>query len=63
MNSPTLTKREKEMLGFIRQGITSSKEIAQKTGLFYRTVETHVHNAMKKTSINQRIKIFSLCKD
>lgn len=47
----SLTKREKEILGFISRGMTS-QEIAKELFLSPRTVETHRANIMHKLNIH-----------
>ncbi len=46
-----LTKREKEILGMIKDGI-SNKSIAEQLGKSVRTIETHRFNIMKKLGVN-----------
>ncbi|WP_258105708.1 response regulator transcription factor [Marinoscillum sp. MHG1-6] len=50
-NDYQLTKREKEILRLIYEGI-SNKEIAEKLGKSVRTIETHRFNIMKKLDVN-----------
>ncbi len=45
-----LTKREREILGLIYNGI-SNKEIAEELGKSVRTIETHRFNIMKKLGV------------
>lgn len=49
--SYNLTKREFEILGLIREGI-SNKGIAERLGKSVRTIETHRFNIMKKLKVN-----------
>lgn len=48
---PLLTQREKEVLAFIAEGL-SSKEIAQRLDLSVRTVETHRLNIKRKLELD-----------
>ncbi len=49
-----LTKREKEIVGFICEGL-SSKMIAIKLFLSTKTIEVHRQNIMKKTGVGNSI--------
>ncbi|MEH0153572.1 response regulator transcription factor [Limibacter armeniacum] len=51
-----LTKREKEILRFVMEGL-SSKEIAEKIGKSVRTVETHRFNIMKKLEVKSAVEL------
>jgi DNA-binding NarL/FixJ family response regulator len=46
-----LSLREIEIIKLIKEGL-SSKEIAAKLNLSYRTVEVHRHNILKKLKLN-----------
>ncbi|MEP4532557.1 MAG: response regulator transcription factor [Cyclobacteriaceae bacterium] len=46
-----LTKREKQILGLIYEGV-SNKDIAEKLSKSIRTIETHRFNIMKKLQVN-----------
>jgi two-component system nitrate/nitrite response regulator NarL len=48
---PPLTRREKEILGLIAQGLTS-QEMADKLFLSALTVETHRRNLLAKFEVN-----------
>lgn len=48
--APSLTRREKEILGFIAQG-DSNQEIAGKLSLSVRTIENHRYNLMQKLDV------------
>lgn len=50
-NDYQLTKREKEILNLIYEGIPN-KDIAEKLGKSVRTIETHRFNIMKKLDVN-----------
>jgi PAS domain S-box-containing protein len=49
----TLTRREREVLSLLAQGM-KNKKIADKLGLSYRTVVTHVYNIYRKLKISSR---------
>ena len=48
-----LTKREREVIQLIAQGM-SNKEIAQQLNLATNTVKSHVHNALEKLHVRTR---------
>ena len=48
-----LTRREKEIIPFIAQGLTN-KEIARSLGLGPSTVKNHVHNILEKLNVHRR---------
>ncbi|WP_298709414.1 response regulator transcription factor [Chitinophaga sp.] len=48
--APSLTRREKEILGYIAQGL-SNQEIADKLSLSVRTIENHRYNLMQKLDV------------
>jgi DNA-binding NarL/FixJ family response regulator len=48
-----LTRREREVLSLLAQG-KKNKKIAEKLGLSYRTVVTHVYNIYRKLKISSR---------
>jgi DNA-binding CsgD family transcriptional regulator len=48
---PPLTRREKEILGLIAQGLTS-QEMADKLFLSALTIETHRRNLLAKSEVN-----------
>lgn len=52
--SNNLTKREKEILKYVVEGVTNPK-IAEKLFISIRTVETHKTNIMKKLNLNNNI--------
>lgn len=56
-NDYQLTKREKEILAHIYDGV-SNKEIAEELGKSVRTIETHRFNIMKKLSVNNVAELF-----
>ena len=49
----TLTRREMEVLGWLREGKTCP-EIAMILGLSHRTVEKHISNIYRKTGVSTR---------
>lgn len=52
--SSKLTKREKEIIRLVAQGMTDKQIAAELGGLSYRTVTKHVFNAMRKLSAHSR---------
>jgi DNA-binding NarL/FixJ family response regulator len=54
--SVTMTKREKQVIELIADGLTN-KEIAQKLHLSPYTVKSHVHNILEKLALNTRVQI------
>jgi DNA-binding NarL/FixJ family response regulator len=46
----SITAREKEIIGYIKEGL-SSKEISVKLNISMKTVEVHRHNVLKKLNI------------
>jgi two-component system nitrate/nitrite response regulator NarL len=48
-----LTRREKEIIPFIAQGLTN-KEIARSLGLGPSTIKNHVHNILEKLRLHRR---------
>lgn len=51
--SATLTRREREILGFIDRGL-SNKQIARDLRLSHATVKNHVHNILDKLEVHRR---------
>jgi DNA-binding NarL/FixJ family response regulator len=49
-----LTRRERQLLTLVLAGL-SSKEIASRLGLKWRTVDKHVENAREKLGVNNRM--------
>ncbi|GAA4037448.1 response regulator transcription factor [Hymenobacter glaciei] len=56
---PPLTRREKEILGFIAQGLTS-QDIADRLFLSALTVETHRRNLLAKFEVNNTASLIRL---
>lgn len=54
--SVRMTKREKQVIELIADGLTN-KEIAQKLHLSPYTVKSHVHNILEKLALNTRVQI------
>jgi len=54
--SVRMTKREKQVIELIADGLTN-KEIAQKLHLSPYTVKSHVHNILEKLSLSTRVQI------
>jgi DNA-binding NarL/FixJ family response regulator len=52
-NTPELTKREKEVLALVAQGI-NNQEIAKKLVVREVTVKTHLNNVFKKLNVSNR---------
>lgn len=57
-----ITKREKQILGMIAQGI-GNKEIAETLGKSVRTIETHRFNIMKKLKVNNVVELLKKLDD
>jgi len=51
-----LTKREKEVLGLISDGL-SNKEVAKQLRIAEYTVKSHVHNIMEKLALHTRLEV------
>lgn len=51
-----ITKREKQILGMIAEGI-GNREIAEQLGKSVRTIETHRFNIMKKLKVNNVVEL------
>ena len=56
IKSVRLTKREREVVTLIADGLTN-KEIAAKLHLSTYTVKSHVHNILEKMALNTRVQI------
>lgn len=54
--SVRMTKREKQVIELISDGLTN-KEIAQKLHLSPYTIKSHVHNILEKLALNTRVQI------
>ena len=54
----TLTRREKDIIPFIAQGLTN-KEIARTLGVGPSTIKNHVHNILEKLRLRRRGEIAS----
>ncbi len=55
-SSQILSKREKEIVGFIHQGL-SNKEIADKLFINENTVKTHVYHVFQKLHVRNRVEL------
>lgn len=55
-NAVRMTKREREIIALIADGL-SNKEIAQRLSIATYTVKSHVHNIMEKLALHTRIQI------
>jgi DNA-binding NarL/FixJ family response regulator len=51
-----MTKREKEVIGLLGEGI-SNKEISQRIHISTYTVKSHIHNIMEKLALHTRLEI------
>lgn len=56
IKSVMMTKREKQVIELIADGLTN-KEIAQKLHLSTYTVKSHVHNILEKLALHTRVQI------
>ncbi len=56
IKSVRMTKREKQVIELIADGLTN-KEIAQKLNLSTYTVKSHVHNILEKLALHTRVQI------
>ena len=56
MQSVRMTKREKEIVELIAEGL-ANKEIAYKLSLSIYTIKSHVHNILEKMALNSRVQI------
>lgn len=56
IESVRMTKREKQVIELISEGLTN-KEVAQKLHLSTYTVKSHVHNILEKLALRSRIQI------
>lgn len=58
----TMTKREREILVFIAEGM-SNKEIAARLNVAVYTVKSHIHNIMEKLALHSRLQIAKYTRD
>jgi two-component system response regulator DegU len=56
MESVRMTKRERQVITLVSDGMTN-KEIAQKLHLSTYTVKSHVHNILEKLALHTRVQI------
>ncbi len=56
MESVRMTRREREVVGLISEGL-SNKEIAVKLHLSTYTIKSHVHNILEKLALHTRVQI------
>jgi DNA-binding NarL/FixJ family response regulator len=61
-NAPVLTRREKEILQFLYDGLTGP-QIAEKLFLSHYTIETHRKNLMQKFGVNNTLHLLKMAKD
>jgi DNA-binding NarL/FixJ family response regulator len=57
-----LTKREKEIVDLISEGL-SNKEIAARLHIATHTVKSHVHNILEKLTLSSRLQIAAFARD
>ncbi len=57
-----LTEKEKEVVKLVKSGFTS-KEIAEKMNISYKTVQVHRHNILKKLNQRNTASLLSLLND
>ncbi|MDN3669655.1 response regulator transcription factor [Echinicola jeungdonensis] len=62
INEYDITKREKQILKMIADGI-GNKEIAEQLGKSIRTIETHRFNIMKKLKVNNVVELLKKLED
>ena len=55
-NSVKMTKREREVIILLGEGLTN-KEIAQKIHVSIYTVKSHIHNIMEKLALHTRLEL------
>ena len=56
---PALTPRERELLGYLTQGLTYA-EIAETLVISEKTVSSHVSNLLRKTNTASRVELTRL---
>ncbi|MDR3097971.1 MAG: helix-turn-helix transcriptional regulator [Paraburkholderia sp.] len=54
-----LTRREREVVGLVAEGLLD-KEIAQRLGISYTTVRTHLDRSFQKLGISNRSRLARL---
>ena len=57
-----LSRREQELVGLIRQGLTN-KEMANRLNLSEQTVKNHVHRMLRKVGAQDRLSIVEACRN
>jgi DNA-binding NarL/FixJ family response regulator len=57
-----LTKREREVVDLISQGM-SNKDIAQELHIATYTVKSHVHNVLEKLELHTRLQIAAFARE
>ena len=62
VGGPSLTRREREVLGLIERGL-SNKEIAGSLRIEVPTVKNHVHNILEKLGVVRRMEAVSAARD
>jgi len=56
-----LTRREQQLIGLIRMGLTN-KEIGNRLNLSEQTVKNHIHRALRKAGASDRLEIVEKCR-
>ncbi len=56
---PRLTKREKQIMKLVLEGLTS-REIGAALGLSYRTIEVHKGKVLKKFEVKSTLKLLGV---
>ena len=59
MNNNGITKREREVLALLAEGLTKN-QISESLNIAYNTVDTHVKNIYHKLDVNCAIKAVQL---
>ena len=57
--APSLTDREKELLGWVAAGL-QSEDVAQKLGISLATVRDHIHSILEKLDVHSKLEAVSL---
>ncbi len=61
-NSLGLSRREQQLVGLIRRGLTN-KEMASQLHLSEQTIKNHVHRMLRKLGAPDRLSIVEVCRD
>jgi DNA-binding NarL/FixJ family response regulator len=60
-SGPSLTRRERELVGMIGRGMTN-KEIASQLNLSEQTIKNHVHRMLRKVGASDRFSAVEICR-